>query len=917
MIIKGLKIKAFGGLKDRELELKSGMNVVYGENERGKSTLQTFIKVMLYGFSSSRSKDIKNNDRLKYSPWTGERPSGELHISHEGKEIIIQRTFGNTKKEDNIVVLDSLTGKKLEEYKNYSPGEYFLELSGEAFEKTLSIKQLNTYIASSKEDDLLQRIANLKSSGEENVSIHKAIEDLQFEKKLIRNNRKAGRLDAAENKLSKLYEEYHKTIRLSEENIDSKEKLNRLIDKREELKKELADLELYKKYIKKSKLHKEYKEIVEYLKKSESLEEEKNQAEEFLHTSQGMVDELFLTSLEEELGSCERSRESILEKQQELQNKKEIYEEKEQILQNTFRGYLQEDYKEEEILSLIADHKAEEYKAKEQESALKELSALKNELSAYGKAYEPFITTPEAFEEGRLLLQNYEEKLLELKSVLEANSEEKGRGSKENLNKKIITSVSLAIIVLLLFLGAFNVNGSLRLPLLIIGVLGSIGSGYTLYRTYLLWKEVKGLKDKTLNQEALKKTIHDIEEKLIALMESLKFSSLEDFFMGIKRYSLLAKNVEVLKIKIQDREDKLNNPEYREIKKKLEYTDKTLKDILSNTESESLEDFLLRLKEYKSINLEVKLLQRDIFSLEKDIERLWDNYKNREEQLRRRVQPLGLRDVPIDRLTIEIERLKEKYKKLKEVEGELKAINTTYSALLKERDIESIKEEISHLDIDSHQEIYSTEEEIEERIRVLNNSYLNNEKEIKDTENLLDNLFKDIDPLWRIEEELELTKEEIALLNRRMRVLDIAIYNLQESYNQVQKSYAPTINREVGELLARITGNKYYEVKVSEEYSLTLRDNERDTLFNGDFLSSGTFDQAYLALRLAMIMLIFPDKELPIILDDAFVQYDDERLKSTLSVLSEIAKSKQIIIFTCQRREVDYLKDSNVNLINL
>ena len=126
MIIKGLKIKAFGGLKDRELELKSGMNVVYGENERGKSTLQTFIKVMLYGFSTSRSKDIKNNDRLKYSPWTGERPSGELHISHEGKEIIIQRTFGNTKKEDNIVVLDSLTGKKLEEYKNYSPGEYFL-----------------------------------------------------------------------------------------------------------------------------------------------------------------------------------------------------------------------------------------------------------------------------------------------------------------------------------------------------------------------------------------------------------------------------------------------------------------------------------------------------------------------------------------------------------------------------------------------------------------------------------------------------------------------------------------------------------------------------------------------------------------------------------------------------------------------
>ncbi|WP_426348929.1 AAA family ATPase [Alloiococcus sp. CFN-8] len=917
MIIKGLKIKAFGGLKDKELELKSGMNVIYGENERGKSTLQTFIKVMLYGFSSSRSKDIKNNDRLKYSPWNGERPAGELHVSHEDREIIIQRTFGNTKKEDNIAVLDSLTGKKLEEYRNYSPGDYLLELSGEAFEKTLSIKQLNTYIASSKDDDLLQRIANLRSSGEESVSIHKALQELQYEKKLIRNNRKAGKLDAAENKLSKLYEEYHKTLRLSEENIESKDKLNRLLDKREEIRKELADLELYKKYLKKSKLHKEYKEIVEYLKKSESLEEEKNQAEEFLSTSQGMVDELFLNSLEEELGSCERAREAVLEKQLELQNKKEIFEEKEQLIGNNFRGYLEEDYKEEEILKLMAGHKADEYKLKEQENTLKELAALKNELSAYEKAYEPFITTPEGFEEGRLLLQNYEEKLLELKSSLEANSLGKGSTSKDRLNNKIIIAVSLAIIGLLLIFGAFKLNVSFRLPLLLLGIIAVMSCGYIFYTSYSLLKDVKDLKDKTLRQEALKKSIHDIEEKLVALMERLKFSSLEELLMGIKRYSLLAKNVEVIRIKIQDREDKLISPEYREIRESFQYTDKAIKDILNNSEAESLEDFLLRLKEYKAIALEVKLLQREILSLEKDIEKLWDSYKNKEEQLRRRVTPLGLKDVPIDRLTIELGRLKEKYKKFKEVEGELKAINNTYSALLKERDIDSIMEEISDLDIESHEEIYSTEDEIDEKIKLLNESFLNNAKEIKDTENLLDNLFKGVEPLWKIEEELELTKEEIALLNRRLKVLDIAIFNLQESYNMVQKSYAPTINREVGELLARITGNKYQEVKVSEEYALTLRDNEMDTLFNGDFLSSGTFDQAYLALRIAMIMLIFPDKELPIILDDAFVQYDDERLKSTLSVLQEIAKKKQVIIFTCQKREVDYLKDKGINLINL
>ena len=919
MIIKGLKIKAFGGLKDKEIELKSGINVIYGENERGKSSLQTFIKVMLYGFSSSRSKDIKNNDRLKYTPWTGERTGGEINICHEGKDIIIQRTFGNTKKEDNISVLDSLTGKKLEGYKSYSPGEDLLELSGEAFEKTLSIKQLNTYIASSKDDDLLQRIANLRSSGEENVSIHKALEELQFEKKLIRNNRKAGTLDIAEDRLSRLYEEYYKSLRLSEENIDSKQRLNQLLINRDGLKKELVDLELYKKYLKKSKLHKEYKEIVEYLKKSESLEEEKSQAEELLHTSQGVVDELFLSSLEEELGSCERAREAVLEKQQAIEIKKGIFEEKDQILQDTFRGYVSEDYSEEEILNLIAGLRAEEYKVKEQESILKELSALRSELSSYEQAYGAFINIPEAYEEGRSLLQSYEEKLLELKAALESDSERNLNISKDKMNKIVIAAIPLSIIALLSFFGALKLQifGPLKIVLFLLGGIAVIGSGYCLYKGYLLWKAVNGLKDKGLRQEALKRDIHIIEEKLIELMKRLKFSSLEDFFKGIKRYSLIAKNVEVIKIKIQDREEKLNNPELSNVKTNFEYADNTLKDILVSTGAENLEDFLLRLKEYKAISLEVKLLQREILSLEKDVESLWDSYRIKEEQLRRRVEPLGLRDMPLERLAVEMERLKEKYKKLKEVEGELKAINTTYSALLKERDIESIKEEVSHLDIGSHQEIYSTEEEIEDRIKALNERFLNNEKEIKDTENLLNNLFKDMNPSWMIEEELELTKEEIALLNRRLKILDIAIYNLKESYEEVQKSYAPTINQEVGELLRKITGNKYHEVKVSEEYSLTLRDNKMNTLFNGDFLSSGTYDQAYLALRIAMIMLIFPGKELPIILDDAFVQYDDERLKNTLNVLEEVSKKKQVIIFTCQKREVDYLRNRNINIINL
>ena len=101
MIIKKINIIAFGGLKNKVLELNEGINIIYGENEAGKSTIQSFIKVWLYGFSSYRGKDYRNNERLRYSPINGDKISGELYIEHKNKEYIIKRVFGKTKKEES------------------------------------------------------------------------------------------------------------------------------------------------------------------------------------------------------------------------------------------------------------------------------------------------------------------------------------------------------------------------------------------------------------------------------------------------------------------------------------------------------------------------------------------------------------------------------------------------------------------------------------------------------------------------------------------------------------------------------------------------------------------------------------------------------------------------------------------------
>ena len=87
MKIKNLKINSFGKLKNREINLDSKINIIYGENEAGKSTILKFITAMLYGLSKNkRGKDI--SDFEKYTPWYNDEFSGKYLIIWIMKKIL-------------------------------------------------------------------------------------------------------------------------------------------------------------------------------------------------------------------------------------------------------------------------------------------------------------------------------------------------------------------------------------------------------------------------------------------------------------------------------------------------------------------------------------------------------------------------------------------------------------------------------------------------------------------------------------------------------------------------------------------------------------------------------------------------------------------------------------------------------------
>ena len=117
------------------------------------------------------------------------------------------------------------------------------------------------------------------------------------------------------------------------------------------------------------------------------------------------------------------------------------------------------------------------------------------------------------------------------------------------------------------------------------------------------------------------------------------------------------------------------------------------------------------------------------------------------------------------------------------------------------------------------------------------------------------------------------------------------------------------LNKKVLTLFKEFTDGKYTGVMVSDKYEMKVSDNK--DIFSSKLLSNGANDQLYLALRLAFVEMIFKSKDVTLYLDDAFVQYDDNRIKNILEFLN-YESFAQMLIFTCHNRESSILNEKNI-----
>ena len=144
---------------------------------------------------------------------------------------------------------------------------------------------------------------------------------------------------------------------------------------------------------------------------------------------------------------------------------------------------------------------------------------------------------------------------------------------------------------------------------------------------------------------------------------------------------------------------------------------------------------------------------------------------------------------------------------------------------------------------------------------------------------------------------------------RQYDAITLALSELEKANEELRRRYSPALSELTESYFRKLTGGKYSEVLLDRELSALLMPEGGTLRRESAFLSRGAQDQLFLALRLALCTLLLGGEEkCPIVLDDALLSFDDERLGCALSLLEELGRERQILLFTCTDREERFLR---------
>lgn len=417
---------------------------------------------------------------------------------------------------------------------------------------------------------------------------------------------------------------------------------------------------------------------------------------------------------------------------------------------------------------------------------------------------------------------------------------------------------------------------------------------------YLTRQKIEELGRKKAELENILPLQYEIEDKKIDIEKDVKHGEKElELLQSIQKMQNEAK-IEEEKIDInikskketenkkQEEEDRLNNIKSKKIEKKslkMLYIIPILLTIFS------IILFLINQKIISYIGIALDIISIIVISLiqikeNKKYKKIKDEERQEKNNIKNKIEVLE-------------NEIKEKEKIINEKQNELNIkIN------LNKQELKNKFQEINNIENFFENEIDSE--------NILNEQkYINDLKlELTRLEMQRKEILEKLENKSQIEEELENLRENLEGLIEYNETINIAKEGIEKAYLKMKEDITPKFSINLSNAIQNISSGKYKTVKVNEEDGLIV-ETENGNYVSADVLSIGTIDQLYLSLRISSINELTKEN-MPIILDETFAYFDNERLGKVLEFLNKEYKDRQILILTCTNRENEILNKMNI-----
>ena len=879
-----LKIYGFGRFNNQEFELAPGLNVVFGGNEAGKSTIHSFIEAMLFGFWKPNFPHQELEPGYeKYRPWNGTSYGGEMEYSwQQGKVKVVRDFSGNTVSLYDLASHEIIQGLPLNSWGEPDFARLHFGCSKLVFRNTISISQLGSATDSAVAQEVRNLLSNLAQSGGSGISVKQGMEILansrrQIDFELVKTQ---ALLAQTQSRLADARDQIQEAARLEIQQYGVGKELEELGQQRRKLKELAAKIQgqaALSKLDRLNKLRRNRQALLEELQAlgEASLDSSQYEAWRNVETELKKVQEvhnLHVQALEEVVGQRQFQENSL----QELA---------------PYAGHDQD--------TLIEMSSAWQMQAKGQQ-VIDELQA---DLDKLGEEIRQVTTQlsklpyfrPDALEQAAGLQS--------LATGLEVQDSHEELEQELEQHQRTMNSGKTLRWMLLLALPAVAAAAVwlnpllalLAIPLLIgfIAVSNSIKKGNLRCRN--LRREIYSIELEFVNNQRARE---HAQRELSAFLARVGVTDLRE--MEEKFHAFIA----------------LSDRNY-ELMREQKFISGKLEEYCQETEAKALELQAI----LNGVGLGGLPMEQALACFRVNLDKLLDartfleQSRLQEEAARQRLaqsrQELAATEEQLDQLlnamavdnASAVEALAARTDRRQKLEQEAISLEQRIQDLL-----EGITEEELHQQAAAAAEGEEIEEvqDLPDKLELLDQEILRLQSQKSEGLGRLEGIYASLPSPAELEEECWQHEEQCQLLRDNLQAADLAIETIARLAEDLKNQIAPELNDMVSALVGRITGGKYNLLQVAQDMSISVASPESAQDVDLEKLSGGTIDQFYFACRVAIADLV-TGGGLPLFLDDSFVQYDDRRLQHMLNLLLELGANRQIILLTCQQRELEQL----------